>query len=316
MENHRLNQRSPNPRLVISIGSLLLLCICQSGFPDHHHVIRIATWNLEHLDDEIGAGCVTRDQADYDAIAAQIQNIDPDIVAFQEVENKAATHRVFPATDWWVEVSNRPEPAQPPRECRDISGKYLGHLATGFAIRKRDGMVYVRHPDLESLGGDPSSFQRWGTDITVTLGDLSLRLLSVHLKSGCWSSREDESNSSWTKASCSTLKDQIPELRRWADLREQEGIAFGILGDFNRRFAVQDDQAWEMLSPGSSPLQLLTADITYDCAPRFTEFIDHIVLDADAAALLVPNSTREWLRNTLHPDHCAVSADLQMQPPR
>ena len=109
-------------------------------------------------------------------------------------------------------------------------------------------------------------------------------------------------------------QDQIPELRSWADLREQEGIAFGILGDFNRRFAVKDDRTWKILSPGSSPLELLTADIKYDCAPRFKEFIDHIVLDADAAALLVPNSTREWLRDTLHPDHCAVSADLQMLP--
>ena len=316
MEKQRLNERSPTPRMVIWIGSLLLLCICQSVFPDHHDVMRIATWNLEHLNDENGAGCVTRDQADYDSIAGQIQKIDPDIVAFQEVENKAAAHRVFPATDWWVEVSNRAEPAQPPRECRDIRGKYLHHLATGFAIRKRDGMVYERHPDLESLGADPSSFQRWGTDITGTLGRRSLRLLSVHLKSGCWSSREDESNNSWTKASCSTLRDQIPELRSWADLREQEGIAFGILGDFNRRFAVKDDRTWKILSPGSSPLELLTADIKYDCAPRFKEFIDHIVLDADAAALLVPNSTREWLRDTLHPDHCAVSADLQMLPPR
>lgn len=125
-----------------------------------------------------------------------------------------AAHRVFPETDWWVEVSSRPEPAQEPRECRDISGKYLHQLATGFAIRKRDGMVYERHGDLKSLGGDPSSFQRWGTDITVTLGGRSVRLLSVHLKSGCWSSREDESESSWTIASCSTLRDQNPRTQK------------------------------------------------------------------------------------------------------
>ena len=313
IENQSLNRRSPAARMLIWIGALLLFCICQSVFSDQHDVMRIATWNLEHLNDENGAGCITRDQGDYEAIAGQIREIDPDVVAFQEVENKDAAHRVFPKADWWVVVSNRSAPLQEPRECWEISGKYLHHQATGFAIRKRAGLVYERQPDLESLGGDPSSFQRWGTGIIVTLGERSLRLLSVHLKSGCWSSSQDRSKSERTVASCATLTEQIGILRDWADAREQDGIAFGILGDFNRRFAVEDDRAWTTLSPGSSPLELLTADITYDCAPRFDEFIDHIVLDADAVALLVPNSTHEWLRDTLHPDHCAVSADLQMQ---
>ena len=298
--------------MVIGIGSLLLLCSCASALADQQDIIRIAAWNLEHLNDENGAGCITRNQGDYDAIAAQIRNIDPDVVAFQEVENEAAAHRVFPETDWWVEVSSRPEPAQELRECGGISGKYVHRLATGFAIRKRGGMAYERHADLHSLGGEPDSLQRWGTDITVTLGGRSLRLLSVHLKSGCWSSREDESNSSWTMASCAILRDQIPELRSWVDLREQEGIAFGILGDFNRRLTIEGDWAWAELSPESSPLELLTDNLEYDCAPRYEYFIDHIVLDADAAEWLVPNSPREWLRDTHHPDHCAVSADLQM----
>ena len=133
---------------------------------------------------------------------------------------------------------------------------------------------------------------RWGTDITVTFGGRQLRLLSVHLKSGCWSAEQD-SDPSRTRT-CATLSDQILELRDWADLREDEGVAFGILGDFNRRFAVSDDRAWSELSPESSPLELLTADLETACDPRFAEFIDHIVLDADAAALLVPESTREW----------------------
>jgi hypothetical protein len=40
------------------------------------------------------------------------------------------------------------------------------------------------------------------------------------------------------------------------------------------------------------------------------------VLDADAAALLVPNSTHEWPRHDDHPDHCAVSTDLLLQTTR
>ena len=52
-------------------------------------------WNLEHLNDEHGEGCVERTDADFDAIARRIEALDADVVAFQEVENEAAALRVF-----------------------------------------------------------------------------------------------------------------------------------------------------------------------------------------------------------------------------
>ena len=311
--NRRQYRKSAVAALLVLTGVPLLLVGCQApgAVPDSPEVLhlRIATWNLEHLNDTDAAGCVPREQADYDAIADRIREIAADVVAFQEVENAAAALRVFPASHWQVEVSTRAEPAGDTRECWSLPGQYLEHQATGFAIRKR--IAYQRNPDLYSLG-DLAPTLRWGTDITVTFGGRQLRLLSVHLKSGCWSAEQD-SDPSRTET-CATLSDQILELRAWADIREEEGIAFGILGDFNRRFAVSDDQAWNELSPQSSPLELLTADLETRCDPRFDEFIDHIVLDADAAALLVPQSTREWLRHGDHPDHCAISADLATRP--
>ena len=299
--------------LLVLIGVPWLLVGCQApgavpDSPEASH-LRIATWNLEHLNDTDAEGCVPRGQADYDAIADRIREIAPDVVAFQEVENAAAALRVFPASHWHVEVSTRPEPAGPSRQCWSLPGQYLDHQATGFAIRRQ--IVYERNPDLYSLGG-PDANSRWGTDITVTFGGRQLRLLSVHLKSGCWSADQDSDPN--RTDTCATLSDQILELRAWADLREHEGTAFGILGDFNRRFAVTDDRAWSELSPESSPLELLTADLETRCDDRYEEFIDHIVLDADAAALLVPESPREWLRHGDHPDHCAVSADLATRP--
>ena len=300
--------------LAVLVGVPLLLAGCrQPGMvPDSLDAVqlRIATWNLEHLNDTDDAGCVPRDEADYDAIADRMREIAPDVVAFQEVENMEAALRVFPATRWHVEVSTRPEPAAAPRECWGLAGKYLHHQATGFAIRKE--IVYHRNENLESLG-DPASSQRWGTDITVTFGDRTLRLLSVHLKSGCWSAEQD-ANESRTQT-CATLRNQVLELRSWADRREDERTAFGILGDFNRRLAISDDWAWRVLSPESSLLGLLTADIETRCDPRYEEFIDHIVLDPTAAALLVPGSTREWHRHDDHPDHCAVSTDLRVNRP-
>ena len=300
--------------LVVLIGVPLLLAGCRGAgmvpAPRDAVQLRIATWNLEHLNDTDDAGCVPRVQADYDAIADRIREIAPDVVAFQEVENMDAALRAFPATHWRVEVSMRPVPAAEPRECWGLPGKYVHQLATGFAIRKE--IAYQRNEDLESLG-DPAPHNRWGTDITVDLGGRQLRLLSVHLKSGCWSAEQDASES--RTETCATLRDQILELRSWAHRRQDAGTAFAILGDFNRRLAVRDDWAWTELSPKSSPLDLLTADIETRCDPRFEEFIDHIVLDPTAASLLVPESTREWPRHGDHPDHCAVTADLRVSRP-
>ena len=300
--------------LAVLFGVPLLLAGCRGpgmvpGSLDPLH-LRIATWNLEHLNDTDDAGCVPREQADYDAIADRIREIAPDLVAFQEVENMDAALRVFPATHWRVEVSMRPVPEAAPRECWGLPGKYLHQLATGFAIRKE--IVYQRNEDLKVLG-DPAPFNRWGTDITVTFGDRQLRLLSVHLKSGCWSAEQDSNES--RAETCATLRDQVLELRSWADRRVHEQIAFGIMGDLNRRLAVSDDWAWSVLSPETPPLDLLTADIETQCDPRFDEFIDHIVFDPAAAALLVPESTREWPRYGDHPDHCAISTDLQVSRP-
>ena len=281
----------------------LLVSSCDDGEPRPE--LRIAAWNLEHLDDTSRDGCAPREPADYDAIAAQVEELALDVVAFQEVENEAAAHRVFPRSDWHVEVSSRPDTGPGPT-CWHQPGQRLGHLATGFAIRRE--IAYHRNADLEALG-ETSAFQRWGTDVTVTAGGRSLRLLSVHLASGCWGVENDDDPED--ERTCAVLRGQMTRLKAWADARWAEGSAFIILGDFNRRLAVPDDWAWQILSPPSAPLVLPTSALTTQCDPRFTEFIDHLVLDGSAEALLVPGSSSEWPRQGEHPDHCAVSADFQ-----
>ena len=82
--------------------------------------LRIASWNLEHLKDSDGEGCIGRTGADYAAIAGRLPELDADIVALQEVENAAAAHRVFPGSHWRVEMSSRPETKRS-RRCRGRS---------------------------------------------------------------------------------------------------------------------------------------------------------------------------------------------------
>ena len=264
--------------------------------------VRIASWNLEHLADADGEGCLGRKQADYDTLRVRTAQLDADIVAFQEVENAAAARRVFPEAEWRVEMSSRP-PMSRTRPCWDRPEEQLGHLGTGFAVRK--GIAYRRNRDVEELGV-AHPFQRWGTDITVTVGNRDLRLLSVHLRSGCWGARQDEDRD--RENTCSTLRAQISSLRDWADRRRHEGSAFVVLGDFNRRLALPGDWAWTMLSPRSAPLHLVAEDAAARCDPRFPAFIDHLVAGGGAETLLVPGSFREAPRQEPHPDHCAISA--------
>ena len=139
----------------------------------------------------------------------------------------------------------------------------LGHLATGFAIRR--GLEYRRNGDLKALGAD-AAFQRWGTDITIMAGSRELRLLSVHLRTGCWGEKQD--GESRSRKACATLRGQMEGLKAWADARRAEGTGFVILGDFNRRLTLSGDWAWRVLSPASAPLGLLTAGEPLRCDPR------------------------------------------------
>ena len=268
--------------------------------------LRIAAWNLEHLDDADGAGCVGRTGADYAALARRIEALDADIVAFQEVENEAAAHRVFPASEWHVEISRRPAMKRS-RACWGKPQSRLGHLATGFAIRR--GIGYRRHADLRGLGaGD--AFQRWATDLSVMSGGRELRLLSVHLKSGCWGAKQDGDTK--RKKTCATLRGQIERLGSWADARRAEGTAFVILGDFNRRLTLPGDWAWRLLSPPAAPLLLLTEGVPFRCDPRFPAFIDHMAAGGGAETMRASGSFREAPRRGPHPDHCAISAVFRL----
>ena len=124
-------------------------------------------------------------------------------------------------------------------------------MATGLAIHR--GVAYRRNDDLKSPG-EGDAFQGWATDITVTGGGRDLRLLPVHLKTGCSGAGEDRDGR--REETCAALHGQMTHLKDWADARRAEGTAFVVLGDFNNRLAVPGDWAWGLLSPPSAPLHL------------------------------------------------------------
>ena len=271
--------------------------------------LRVAAWNLEHLADTNGEGCVGRDDADYAALAQRIDALGADVIAFQEVENAIAAGRAFDSERWSVEVSGRASTGNGP-PCSGRPSARLGHLATGIAVR--EGLEYTRNADVSALSAG-SRYRRWGTDVTVTRGGEALRILSVHLKSGCWGAAQDDNASS--QSSCATLREQMEAIVDWVQARREAGEAFVIAGDFNRRLAVPDDWAWTLLSEDSPGLSLVTQGRISRCDARFPEYIDHLLYDTDAGVSMVLGTFEEGNRAADHPDHCAVLARIRAVPP-
>ena len=271
--------------------------------------LRVAAWNVEHLADSNAEGCVGREDADYSALAERIHALGADVVAFQEVENAAAARRVFDEERWSAEVSARPSTGSGP-PCQGRPSARLGHLATGIAMRA--GLEYTRNADFSAVAGG-NRLLRWGTDVTVMRGGEDLRVLSVHLKSGCWGAEQDDNASS--AATCATLREQMETLAEWIADRREEGTPFVIAGDFNRRLAVPGDWGWVLLSENNPGLSLVTAGRISRCDARYPEYIDHVLFDADTGASMALGSFEEVERSTPHPDHCAVSARFRVAPP-
>lgn len=269
--------------------------------------LKIAAWNLEHLAERDGQGCRPRTEADYAALRRYAEALDADVIAFQEVETRKAAERVFTPDRYEVVMSSRPASGRG-GACYGAPSQTILNQAVGFAIRK--GVAWSRNPDLSALGlGNPDL--RWGVDVTVT-ASAPLRLLNVHLKSGCNSGRSP------TDPDCPVLFDQAPVLDAWIDQRAANGETFVVLGDWNRRLAARDDAFFAELNDGDPPgsgFTLASGGVAAGCKARYREHIDHIVMGAGAAERMVPGSFEEFtygVPEAEHPsDHCPVSVRLR-----
>lgn len=226
----------------LGLALTLLLSACATSAPPTPAPgpLRIVSWNLEHLAEADGSGCRPRTEADYAALRALVERMDADVIAFQEVESEAAAQRVFDPSRYTIAMEERlGSPARP--ECRGLGGHYLNRQAVGFAIRR--GLEIERHPDLVDLQlGDGDL--RSGVDIEIgRVGGPRLRLLGVHLKSGCASGAGSDA--------CALLFRQIPVLEAWIDARARTGQAFAAIGDFNRRLGAKSYTQAPTYRPGA-----------------------------------------------------------------
>ena len=272
--------------------------------PTSGPTIRLATWNMEHLAETNGSGCRPRTDTDYAAMRAYVADLNADVIAVQEVESKAAAERVFDPAIYTVVVEERVGTDRG-GFCRGNEGLTINAQRTGFAIRK--GLPFDRLPDFTAVQvGNPDL--RSGVDLIVRpRGGEPIRLLSVHLKSGCSSGDRNEA--------CPVLFQQVPVIEQWIDERASEGVRFAVMGDFNRRLSMPADNVWadwDDASPPNADLALASGGESARCNPRYRDFIDFIVLDRRAATDLRGFEEKTFEGEGLS-DHCAVSARLSLR---
>jgi endonuclease/exonuclease/phosphatase family metal-dependent hydrolase len=266
--------------------------------------LKLASWNTEHLAEANGSGCRPRTDADYASMRAYVDGLGADVIAFQEVETKAAAERVFDPATYTVVIEDRVGTNRG-GFCRGREGLTINAQRTGFAVRK--GIPFDRQPDFTAIQvGNPDL--RSGVDLIVRPGGGEpIRVLSVHLKSGCSSGASNEA--------CPVLFEQVPIMEQWIDQRAAEGVRFAVLGDFNRRLAMPNDSVWadwDDASPSNADLALASGDQSAQCNPRYRDFIDFIVLDRRATGGLRGFEEKTFEAESLA-DHCAVAASLSLR---
>lgn len=281
-------------RQVLLWSGLLSGLLCA---PARAETLKLATWNLNWLTLRapgaagLPADVPPRMPDDLDRLAGYAAQLDADVVALQEVDGWDAAARLFPRDKWAIHMT------------RD-------RLTQRVGIVVRRGIPFEVNPDLTAVAVDPALRLRSGADITLHLPGHDLRLLAVHLKRGC----QDQPLARSKRRACVELRAQLAPLQDWIAARQREGVAFALLGDFNRWMDGRDRFLSQLRT--AAPLLRATEGRSSPCWGN-EAFIDHILLGGAARDWLVPDSLRvltyrergDGWRDRLS-DHCPVSVRL------
>jgi 5'-nucleotidase (lipoprotein e(P4) family) len=317
-----------NPRLAGAACADAALAAKQGRLvlPGGAQRLRLASWNMEWLmaateRDALMERCVEgqppsavralpcprdpyppvprHDAADLALMASYAARMQADVVAVQEVDGPDVASLVFPGYTPACFIAR----AHPQK--------------TGFVIH--NGIPFRCNGDLAALDDDGTA--RAGADVTLWPGTAhAVRLLSVHLKSGCF----DRPLSDRENPVCARLQAQAPVLARWMADRQAGGEAFAILGDFNRRLEADaalpaTESLWAALAAAAPVARITEGEPYRPCrsVERYTGFIDNILLGGSLAGVrrdLVHIGMTDAPAGAVLSDHCLIGVDLWTWP--
>ena len=262
--------------------------------------LKVATWNLEWLtarlagDPALPEDVQPKDAADRTVLAHYVDQLNADLVAVQEVDGPGIAASLFPP-DRYALYFTRDSVVQ----------------RVGVAVRR--GIAVHQNADLAALDVTPDARHRLrsGADLTLDLPSGPVRVLAVHLKTGCQRDRLDQSH----RAQCTELRSQAAVLQGWIAERRRDGVPFIILGDFNRWMGPADGLLAALQD--AAPLARATEGHDSPCWGG-EHFIDHILAGGAARAWLDTSSLRvlvyrEGAERKEHlSDHCPVSVRFHL----
>ncbi len=272
--------------------------------------LKLVSWNIEHLADELNSGCKPRTKEDYAALQSYAKSLDADIVALQEVQSEKALARVFPPQQWQFVLSKRPD--NEAYECRGRDGLKSTPQRTAFAIKKSVKFSIAQQFEKLALG-NPGL--RYGISIKLDDHPTQLEILNVHLKSGCFVDDYRKSD----KKACNTFKQQAPKMENWVNTRIDGGQSFVVLGDFNHRLSTNNNEFWQQLSKENNTKVVTNVmDGKSSCHPRYKDLIDHILVSNNASQYISKGSAQvdyfgkqsELTYQDMLSDHCPISVKI------
>ena len=280
-------------------ASLLLLFLLVAPFARAAD-LKLATWNMEWLtarpanDPALPEDVRPKDAADRATLRQYAAQLNADLVAVQEVDGPEIAATVFPPDRYALYFTQD-----------DVVQR------VGIAVRR--GIPMRQNPDLVGLDvvRGPQHHLRSGADVTLDLPSGPIRVLAVHLKTGCQRDRLDQTR----RPQCAVLRSQLVVLQGWIAQRRREGVPFILLGDFNRWMGASDDVLAGLQD--AAPLALATEGRDSPCWGG-EHFIDHILAGGAARAWLDSASLRvlvyrEGAERKEHlSDHCPVSVRFHL----
>jgi endonuclease/exonuclease/phosphatase family metal-dependent hydrolase len=319
------SRAAPSLPIAIAMTCLAAACSRESVAPHALDTLKLATWNLEWFMtpetlQSLSATCTPRDaprdgarrsvpcdvahegarsHEDIEALRRYARELDADIIALQEVDGPEAARLLFTAHEFCF-------------------SRRVAVQNTGFAIRR--GIPFECGPDLHELSLNDAV--RRGVELRVFPGTpREMRLLTIHLKSGC--SRDPLDSQ---RQNCRDLARQLPALEQWIDEQARAGRPYAVLGDFNRdlRREPAGDSFWRDLDdgdPAESDLVNTADGSTFqNCMPSqtFSGYIDYIVLGTRMARGLENGSFGRALYRPVDAvrrklsDHCPVFIRLRV----
>jgi endonuclease/exonuclease/phosphatase family metal-dependent hydrolase len=278
-------------------ASIICLSLLLFGAGAHAAELKIATWNLNWLTTRptgapgLPADVKARSPEDFDKLRQYAMELDADVIAVEEVDGHQAAAMVFPTEKYSIHMTHDRVTQR-----------------TGLIVRR--GLHYDINPDVTAIAGNPAARLRSGADITLHLKSGTLRLLAVHLKTGCQAQPLAHS----TRRSCVELAEQIAPLQAWIAARIAEKTPFLVLGDFNRWMEGRDQFIAALRQAG--PLRRATEGRSSPCWGAET-FIDHILAGGAAIDWMRSDTLRVLRYRETEPawkerlsDHCPVSVRL------